>query len=66
MAEAVEINAVGAGVAEYAVEDDADTPFARPFAQGGKFIIGPQEGVDAVVVSGAIAWLLQLSKTGLR
>lgn len=55
MAEAVEIDAVGASMAEYAIEDDADAPSARLFAQGRKFVIGPQEGVDAMVVAGAIA-----------
>ena len=55
MAEAVEIDTVGAGMAEYAIEDDADAPLARFFAQGRKFVISPQEGVDAVIVPRAIA-----------
>ena len=55
VAEAVEIDAVRAGMAEDAVEDDADARFVSGFAERGEFFIRPQHGIDAEIVRRAVA-----------
>ena len=55
VAEAVEVNAVGPGMAEDAVKDDVDACFFGGLAESGKFFIRPQHGVDAEVIGRTVA-----------
>ena len=52
---AVEVAAVGAGVAEHAVQHDADAVLLGGGAQCLKILVGAQQGVHIQVVSGVVA-----------
>lgn len=66
MAEAVEIDAVGPGMAEDAVEDDGHSRIFSGFTEGGELFIGPQHGVDAEVVRRAVAVVARAFKDGIE
>ena len=52
---AVEIAAVGAGVAEHAVQHDADAVLPGLGAEGLEVLVGTQQGVYVEVVGGVVA-----------
>ena len=54
VAEAVEVDAVGTGMAEDAVEDDMDAFFPGSLTEFGELFIRPQHGVDAEVIGRAV------------
>ena len=51
----VEIEALGAGVVEHAVQDHPDAQFSRLGAQGPEVLLRPQHGVDPGVVRRVVA-----------
>ena len=56
--ELVEIDAVCAGVGEYAVQDDGDAPYLCRLAQLPEVLVGTQQRVYIPVVCGVIAVIL--------
>ena len=52
---AVEVDAVGPGVGEDAIQHDADAQFLRRGAQGAEVLRRAQHGVDFVIVPGVVA-----------
>ena len=66
MAEAVEVDAVGPGMAENAVEDDGHAGLFGRFTEGGKFFIGPQHGIDAEIIGRAVAVIARTFKDGIE
>ena len=62
----IEVNALGAGVVEYAVQNDVHPQLMSRAAEGAEILLRAQQGIDLPVVGGIIAMVGGRFKNGIQ